>query len=508
MEEDKLNSVLKFFAKGSFILLIGVFISKIITYFYRIIIAKNFGPEGYGLFSLAVMIATLFSSFFSLGLQSGILRYISLFRGKGEDNKIRSLIRFSCLVTLIASIASFLLLFFLSGFISTEIFHNSELIPFLKIFAIFLPVFLFSGLFHVIIIAYEKVGLYSFIGNILCPAVQLIFLFIFIFVGLKETSISLSYNLGLLSTFIASFLIYLFGIKIIHEKYLPKKEDNHILYKELLSYSWPIMFFGLIVSIFSWIDSFTIGYFKTASDVGIYNAASTLATLLEVVPSLFLQLFLPIITKEYSKNNKVLVKDLSKQIAKWIFLLNLPVLAIIIVFPGAVLNILFGSEYIAAENSLRFLSIGLFIYSLLRLSENLLYMIGSSKRILLNLTFASLMNIILNIILIPTYGITGASFSTMLSYIFWGLLSLFIAKKKTGIIPLRKDLLKILIIMTIPLVLLIYFRKLVFLNTINILLMGLAFLIIYFLLIFLTKSLDKNDLMILKSIKNKILIKG
>lgn len=505
--QDKLDSLLKVFLKGSVILLVGVILSKIFTYAYRIIIARNFGQETYGLFSLSLLIATLFVTIFSLGFQGGLLRYISFYRGKKEDEKIKSIISFSSNATLIASFFAAGLLFFLSETIALNIFHNHELILYLRWFAIFLPVFIFSGFFHVIVLSYEKVGWYSFIGNILYPFVQLLFLLGFIFLGLREESILFSYNLGFLAILVSAFLFCNYGIKKVFEKSSLKKEEGTEANKKLLSYSWPIIFFGMISSVFVGIDSFLIGYFKTASDIGVYGVAFLIAQFLLTIPSLFLQIFLPIITKEYSNHNNVLIKDLSKQIGKWIFILNLPVLIVMLFFPGAIINLLFGPSYIAAEMPLRFLSLGFFIYSLLQISENLLSMMGKSKRTLLNIIIITIFNAILNFILIPPYGINGAAFATMTSYVLWGLLSLITAKYFTKIIPLKIDMIKISLISIIPIVILFYFRSKIILTPINILLGGIIFLLIYFILIFLINSFDKNDLMILQSIKDKIIKK-
>src|SRR3989344_4690308 len=102
--ESDVNKGLKIIAKSSIIIFVGVFFSKIITYFYRIIIARYFGPEVYGLFSLAIMISGWFIIFSSLGFAEGLLRYLPWYRGKKEYNKIKYLIRFSTTLTLITSI--------------------------------------------------------------------------------------------------------------------------------------------------------------------------------------------------------------------------------------------------------------------------------------------------------------------------------------------------------------------------------------------------------------------
>ena len=501
---QEMNKGLKLLAKSSFVVFIGIFLSKIFTYLYRIIIARNFSPEMYGLFSLALMISGFFLAFSSLGIHSGILRFISFYRGRKQINNIKQILKTSTIILAFSTTLAMLILFFSADFISINIFHNSNLAIFLKIFSFFFPFAIFSGLFLGIMRAYEKIGWYSFIGNILLTFTQLIFIVIFILLGLKKGAIIFSYNLGLLAMLIASFLFCKYKLPEVFGKPKIEKKEKKKIIRELFSYSWPIIFLGLIMSIFSWMDSFAIGFFKTVADVGVYNAAVPIALLLGVIPALFLQLFLPLITKEYSRKNFKLIKELSKQIGKWIFVLNLPFFIIIFLYPGAIINIFFGSAYIYAANSLRMLSVGFFFYSIFILSENFLLMVGKSKIILFNLIIASTVNIILNIILVPRYGINGAAFSTMLSYIILSLLSFFMAKHYTSIVPLKKSIFKIALISSIAILPIFFLKQFVPINLISLLLLGILFILLYFLLIFLTKSLDKNDLMILKTIKKKI----
>ena len=104
MKETNLDDSLKLIAKSSLVVFIGLFLSKLFMYFYRIIIARYFGPEVYGLYSLAVMIVSWFVIFSVLGLNSGILRYIPFYRGKKENDKIKFLFRYILLFLAITSI--------------------------------------------------------------------------------------------------------------------------------------------------------------------------------------------------------------------------------------------------------------------------------------------------------------------------------------------------------------------------------------------------------------------
>ncbi len=245
----------------------------------------------------------------------------------------------------------------------------------------------------------------------------------------------------------------------------------------------------------------------TVTDVGIYNSVVPIASLLLIPSVIFMQLFFPLITKEYSKKNFRLIKDLSQQIGKWIFMVNLPLLLIIILFPGVIINILFGKEYLIAENTLRILSLGLFSMSISAISTYLLSMVGKSKIILKDSIIFSVINLILNLILIPLYGLNGAAFSTTVSYVLLSFIFIYQANKELGIIPLRRKVIRIFCSSLIPLVIICLLKQFILVNTFSLILMSILFLTTYILLIFLTKSLDNNDFLVLRGLKKYILRK-
>jgi O-antigen/teichoic acid export membrane protein len=498
---NELNSSLKVIAKSSLIVFISFFLSKIFTYLYRIITARTFGQEMYGVYSLTLVVSGFFLAFSSLGLQSGLLRFISFYRGGDKKEKIKYLFQSSIRIVIPFSIFIGVLLFFLSDFFSA-ILNNENLSVFLKVFAVFIPLSAIGGTFHAVLRAYEKVKWYSFIGNILVPFSQLVFLIVLIGFNFKNNAIIFSYNLGMVALFVSAFLICKMKIPEIFEKPKINKNIKKELLKNLFSYSWPIIFLGLISSFFSYTDSFMIGYLKTVSDVGIYNAAVPIASLLAFMPALFLTFFLPVITREYSKKNLSLIKNISKQVNKWIFMFNLPMLAIVFIFPKEVISLFFGQDYIPAANALRLLSAGTFFYSLSIISDNLLSMVGKSRISLFNISVSSLVNIILNILLIPRFGIEGAAFSTLITYIVWTGLSFFWAKKYTSIVPLTKNMLRIFSFALLPTALILVFNQFIGGSILSMILEGIFFILLYALLIILNKGFDENDLMILKSIKN------
>lgn len=505
--DKQVQKDLRLIFKSSVIMLIGVLLSKVLTYLYKIIVARSFGPEIYGLFSLSVAIVSLFVFISALGLDAGVLRFIPKLRSKKQSNKISFIFKTVITIQLIFSIILGFLLFLSAEYIAITFFHNSNLVIFLRFFSIVVPVNVLLTTFLGTIKAYEKIGWYSFIYNILQNILKVITLGLFILIGFKANSVILSYILSLFLALLFAYFVCRFIIKEVFKKSNIDKREKRILLKDVFSYSWPLMFFALTFSIMYWINSFVLGYFRSVTEVGFYEVGMSIAMLLSLSSSLFIQLFFPLVTKRYyeKKENLETIKQLSKQIGKWIFIINLPITVMLLLFPGVFINVLFGKEYLIAENVLRILAVAFLFDSITTISSNLLSMYGKTKTIFTDMGIAALMNLALSLFLIPKYGIVGAAISAAISFIILDILFLIQARHYLSIVPLRRKMIRIFLVSLIPAFIIVLLRN--FLPEINIYLLiflGTLYLLIYFFMLFVTFCLDKNDFMILRTIRRKI----
>ena len=138
-KESSFNKSLKILAKSSLWVFVGIILSKILGYVYRIIVARYYGPEVYGLLVLSLTIIGWFALFFLLGFDTGVLRYLSIYSGKKKDNKVSYIMKFSLSLLLITGIAAGILLFSFSNLIAEKIFSNPQLSIFLKLFSLTIP---------------------------------------------------------------------------------------------------------------------------------------------------------------------------------------------------------------------------------------------------------------------------------------------------------------------------------------------------------------------------------
>lgn len=502
-EIDTTQRYLNTFVKTSVFVLFSVILSKVFTYGYKIVIARYFGAEVYGNFSLAIIITGFFVAFASLGLTDGLVRYISYYLGKKDTGRIKYFLSVTGRVLIFSGILGGLLLFFLADTIAVRIFHNVELTMFLRIFSLIVPLSLAGSLGIAFLRSYERAKTASFLTGIFHNGIRLAIVFALVAVGVGVYAVHYSYVLSYALVIVAALYLAKNHLTLVlrSPSTLDSREKTE-LRRELFAYSWPLVFVGLLLSMFYWIDSLVLGYFTSAETVGFYSAAITLAGLFVMAPDLFSQLFLPVISKELSKKNKTVIRTLTKQITKWIYIVNIPLFAVVFFFPGALLNLFFGSSFMVAQTPLRILALGGLFSGFINTFTSLLSAKKKTKLILYNFVIFSCINFALDIVLIR-YGMAGIALGTALSWIGFYLVLFFQIKKNYGFYPVKRNLLRVSAAAVIPLISM-YLMALVYGQSRGgMIWSAIVFAFLYGGLLLLTKSLDERDWEVLLAIKTK-----
>ena len=163
-----------------------------------------------------------------------------------------------------------------------------------------------------------------------------------------------------------------------------------------------------------------------------------------------------------------------------------------------ILKVLFGSEYSIGFMALIVLSVGYFINSILFASRYMLDSLKKTKFILLNTIIVTLLNIILNLILIPKYGILGAAIATALTISLFGIINWIKVYNINKINVFKLSYVKSIFASIIAVVPVYLFLKITNLTT-----FFLSFILsgaIYGFLMWKTKALSKEDGEVLDSL--------
>ena len=490
---------IKSVAKGAGIVFIGVVFSRFAGYLYRVIVARHLGTEAYGIISLAMSLIGFALPICLLGLNHGIKRYASFYRGKDEYSKVKGTIFSSVKITTSASIIVSVSLFLLSDFFAFTVFKEPSASVIFKIFSLALFFRALASIFVSATDSFQEMKYRSLSHYIFKGITKLTTVLLFFYIGYELVGAAYAYLLSYVVAFGAS-------LYFLRSKILPKIRDSVPVdnYEELLSYSWPLLFVSLMGSVLASTDRIMLGYFSTASDVGIYNAALPTAMLLGTALYSMRIIILPVFSDLLGKDKKKEMKQAYRTTTKWLFTTTLPLFVVLVLFAPQVLRLLFGADYTAGATALSILSLAYFSKVCLGISSPALKTMEKTKLILYGTAFAAFVNIVLNYFLIQKHGINGAALAYLISISLMYLLYTIWSHRYLKTNPFKLSLYKP-IVATVVSTLITYFifRRNLSITTWMLPIAFLFFMGIYVLLFLVLGGIESEDLLILKAIEKK-----
>ncbi|ASJ06383.1 flippase [Thermococcus pacificus] len=487
------SQALQNIARGTGIVFAGTVISMFFGFLSRGVIARYFSTSEYGVFNLALTILSITLVLATLGFPNSLPREVAFYREK-EPSRVRDLISTAVVIVAVNSFAIMMFLIFGSGFIA-QVFNEERLVYPLKVMAFALP---FSALIGAIISISQGFGRVRekvYFQNVVYPVIWLVFVVLLALLSLPFASLFWAYVIAQFLTFLTLILeTYRIGLF----RFRPSLDVG--LGRKLVAFSFPLMFVGILNFLMTWTDTLMLGYYKGSEVVGLYNAATPLARLIPMFLNSAAVIYSPIVTSWYAQEKMAEMKRVYQVLTKWIFLLTLPLFALIFLFPEATISFLFGEKYVSAALALQVLSLGFMFHTFLGLNGMTLIVIGKPKLNMIGDTFAVVSNVALNLALIPSYGMVGAAVATTVSYFVANVFRSYWLYKMTRIHPFSWSYVK-------PLA--IWFVLLGIIKGLNLsvpdiwyaILALLVFMGVYAVLVLLSRSIDKEDIELLLAVE-------
>ena len=186
----------------------------------------------------------------------------------------------------------------------------------------------------------------------------------------------------------------------------------------ILKKSFPMAVSSLGFFLLLSIDIIILKKYADYAQVAYYATAVKLVLIVSTVLNTINALFATNLAHQYQLNDTGALKALLKRASRLIFILSLPPLLILLIFPEFILSF-FGETYTQAYNALRILALGYLVSCLSGVAAIYLNMTGRARQFQYILLIAVLINLVLNLILIPSYGIEGAAIASGIAIAFW-----------------------------------------------------------------------------------------
>jgi len=390
------------FSKNSII----TFLTEILVFLLGlgtlIIISRVLGPQGKGVYSLIILLPGLALVFGSFGISSANVYYIGSKKYKSEE-----IVGTSIILSLFLGL--FLIVFFWALF-QFDFFQNfiktNKIISFYLWIAIFsIPFSLIYQFLGGIIKGKQRIGDYNLI-RIGGTVVQFFFVLVFVLI-LKRGVFGaiLAYFLSLLS--LAFFSLYF--IKKISKISL---SFNKKFLKDSFFYGLKVYLANSLSYLNYRLDMFLIAVFLNPMAIGFYSIAVAISEKLFMIPGAVSTVLFPKISASFKEE----ADRFSSRVSRHVFLILIILIILMIGLAKPLILFFFGKAFLPAARPLVILLPGILAFGISGILAADLGGRGKPHFALLASFFCLAINIPLNILLIPKWGIEGAAFASAISY--------------------------------------------------------------------------------------------
>lgn len=360
-------------------------------------VARGFGPENFGTISYILSITTIFSVLANLGIDNAVYKEL-LTRSEDRDKILGSSIALKFITSCLAF--CFVLVFVFTKISDT----TTQILILLAAMQFFTQPLLLLN--------------FDFLKEKELKHVSVIQIFVSILSSLTKIILAIFWPSIYLYIILLSLENIVTSVLYVKVMIVKKRWKNFLIEKlellHLLKMSAPLAIFSVSTEIYSRIDQIMIKHFLSETAVGLYSAAVKLSELWYLLPNIAIVALFPglaLVFKNKQEYNKRL-----RLMSFAFFITGIICITFTLTFSKNLIHIIFGEQYKDAVPILNIYVISILgsFFSMLMYHDLLL-----KEKLWQISTFpivAAIINIILNLAWIPTYGTNGAAAATAISY--------------------------------------------------------------------------------------------
>ena len=424
---------LKELLKGSSVALGLRLFGALLGYGFTLLITRNYGAAAMGIFTLSLTVLNMGALVGKFGLDTAGVRLIAAYAGKKQWGNVHDVYRRIFVLGTALAIATGLVFYGVAPQIAGGVFQKPYLTSYFRITALAIIPFVLFNIHAQSLRGLKKIKATVFLQYVSLSLAGSVGLTICVLLALRQPGIPLYvYLISILLTSLLAFVLWKMELKKLPRTGIGKPGEATISSGEMVTIGFHMMLSGSLLLLMGWIDKIMLGMFTTESEVGIYAVALRVAAISTIPMFGINAIAAPKFAELYGSQKLPELKRLIRQSSKLNFWTAFPIIVISLLFPKFILS-LFGEQFTGGVMVLLILCTGRLVGATCGLIAPILRMVGKERALNLILLIATILNIVLNIILIPRYGINGAAIASMLSMLLWNLTSVLYARKALGI---------------------------------------------------------------------------
>lgn len=401
-----LNQAIRDVVKGASVIYVGLFLELLIAFLAQILAARYLSVGDFGGLTVGTALLDIGAIVAGLGLANGLTRYLP----RTEASEKRMLAFIAVGTTLVTSAVLGAAIVLNASFIASAVFGSPNVTVSVGIFGAAIP---FAALLNVAvggIRGQERSVDWVVVKNIVHPLARITLVVGAVLYGLEQAGLAGAYAVPYaISAVVALVLLH----RSLPHSRAPFDRDR---VEEVVRYSLPFTLTSLSTFVYRSVDIFLILYFLGDTETGIYGVAFAAVSFMRMFSTATGFLSTPIASRLEGDRAIEDVMELFRSVVRWLIIASTCALVPLGVFAGDFIAAIYTSKYASGGPVLLILAVGFAFDNVLSIHNSILEAVGRSKTLSVNMTAAAVLNLALNLVLIPTYGIIGAAVATTAAY--------------------------------------------------------------------------------------------
>lgn len=400
--------------------------SAALLYLTQVVLARWMGSYEYGIYVFVWTWVLVLGGLSDLGLAISSIRLISHYRETGEMSYVRGVIRGSRGVAI--GVGTFIAALGIAGLWLFEPLDNHYVLP-AYLALICVPLYSLTGVQDGIGKSFAWMGVALLPPYIFRPAILLIAMAAAHFAGLPMEARTAA-GAAIAGTWIAGIIQTL----IVNRRLKPIVGSGNVEYdfRTWLPAAFPLLVITACELTLQSADILVVSHFLTPTDVAIYFAAAKTMSLIMFVHYAVGSAVANRFAALSARGDKEGLRTFARDAVHWTFWPSLAA-AIGLLALGMPLLWLFGPKFVDGYPVMLILVVGFLFRSAMGPSEILLNMLGKQRLCATVQVTTAVLNVILNVTLVPIYGIVGAAAATSTALVTGALLNYIVVNRHLGI---------------------------------------------------------------------------
>ena len=397
----------------------------LLNYAFSVVVVRHFGESVFGFVTLGFTILMISSAFSRFGFDIVLTKIFAL----EDDLNYKSIYYKALGFTGILSIILAALIYFNAGWIAQAIFSKPNFEVYLQWTAIAIPLWTLIPINASVFRGLKKNNLFAFFGGFGRFSLTLVIFLAYTYFLFDQDEV----ESPLVAHFLALGVLLLLSAALVQRYFGRMNYSKAASFMKQLATSFPIFISTTVMIALLWADKLLLGIYVSEDNVGIYEISAKLAFLIGFNLEALNSILSPKISRAFAKGE---IERMQADIGFTVRLstgISILTLIGLILFSDLLLSF-FGPEFARGKPVILIVCIGQMFNVLCGPVANIMQMTGYQSLLSRVIVIALVVNIGLNIWLIPTYGIIGAAWATTITYTFWNVSCAYLIKKNLGIV--------------------------------------------------------------------------